>query len=82
MRYLSCKRRSVEFFAENCKLIDEICQATVALSGFYVMAAAVCVSRVGRSRVRLGWSGLGVTGHRGREPFVASAACMGRDVRA
>jgi hypothetical protein len=36
------------------------------------MAAAVCVSRVGRSRVRPGWSGLGVTGHRGRGPFVAS----------
>jgi hypothetical protein len=45
------------------------------------MAAAVCVSRVGRSRVRPEWSSLGVTGHRGRGPFVPSAACMGRDVR-
>ena len=65
-----------------------LCQPNLEMSSFspsrhvrfYVPAAAAWLVRSGRRRVRHGWSGLGVTGRRGRCTVLASAAFMGRDV--
>ena len=55
------------------KRAEQTCQAQLDMSSssqsrhvrFYVPAAAAWLVRSGRRRLRHGWSGLGVTGHRG-----------------